>query len=428
MPSHCEQKKILSDALHTVRERTLWLLEQVPEAYLKRRVHDFYSPIGWHFGHVAMTEEFWVCEQALGLSCRDEAVRFLFANLPENSKDNRVNLPSRAAIIQYMNQTRTRVLEALETADLDADNPLLANGYAWEFAIQHECQHQETIAELLTLIHQAVGGIKPMEEIEWRRGVVPELVAIPRGTFWMGSDDPAGYDNEKRSHEVTVKAFTLDKFPVTAYDWSEFIADGGYRRAELWTPEGWKWRQSENVERPEYWFDPRQAGRWVCWHPRGDRAIHPDEPAASLSWHEAQAYAKWAGRRLPTEAEWEYAARGTDGRRYPWGHEEPSTNYAAFGLRAWQPAPVGSHPAGASPFGVQDMAGSVWEWTASPFLSYPDFNAFPYDGYSLDHMDGNHRVCRGGSWATSPSILRCSFRNWYIPTYRQGFLGVRLAS
>jgi iron(II)-dependent oxidoreductase len=159
--------------------------------------------------------------------------------------------------------------------------------------------------------------------------------------------------------------------------------------------------------------------------------MYPEEPVCGISWYEADAYARWAGKRLPTEAEWEYASAREpalkQSRRYPWGDRRPNPDDASFGLAGWNPDPVGAHPDGQSGLGLLDMAGGVWEWTASPFLPYPGFVAFPYDGYSKEHMDGNHFVCRGGSWATSGPILRCAFRNWYVPTYRQGFLGLRCA-
>jgi iron(II)-dependent oxidoreductase len=150
-------KQSLREALRATRDTTLRLLDQVPEAFLKTRVHDFYSPVGWHFGHIGMTEEFWVCGKMLGQAPLDAALAFLFANLPENAKDDRVHLPRRSEIIAYLSATRQRVLDALETADLASREPLCAEGYAWEFARQHECQHQETIAEMLQLIHKAMG-------------------------------------------------------------------------------------------------------------------------------------------------------------------------------------------------------------------------------------------------------------------------------
>ena len=171
---------------------------------------------------------------------------------------------------------------------------------------------------------------------------------------------------------------------------------------------------------PEYWLR-QEDGTWASHNPWGLRALHPDEPVSGISAHEADAYARWAGKRLPTEEEWEYAASaGT----YPWGDEPPTMARANHGLENWGPTPVGHAP---TPNGLSDLAGNVWEWTSSAFLPYGGFEAYPYDGYSKDHMAGAHRVCRGGSWATSPSILRRSFRNWYVPTYRQGFLGLRLA-
>jgi iron(II)-dependent oxidoreductase len=214
------------------------------------------------------------------------------------------------------------------------------------------------------------------------------------------------------------------------------MRDGGYRRPELWTVDGWRWRESERAEHPEYWQPERSGDNYLYYGIRGLRPIHPDEPVSAVSWYEANAYARWAGKRLPTEVEWEYAARFDPdtglSRHWPWGNAweaqtEPGS-LADFGLRNDGPSPTGSCPEGASAFGVQDMAGSVWEWTSSAFLPYPGFSAFPYDGYSKEHMDGRHFVCKGGSWATSGTILRSAFRNWYVPTYRQGFLGLRCAA
>ena len=425
---HEERKRQIRESLQVAREKTYWLLDQVPEEFLKRRVHSFYSPVGWHFGHVGRTEEYWVICEALKQTALDPELTFLYADLPDNPKDNRVNIPDRAGTIAYMKHTRERVLKALDTCDLACEDRYLKQGYAWEFALQHECQHQETITEMLQLIQKQIAPTL-VDPYPWISDHAPTFIEIPGGSFPMGSDNALDYDNEAGPHQVEVDPFRLAKTPVTAFEWTQFMGDGGYDRRELWTAEGWEWRESEQATKPEYWI--RQSDGWALFSPLGPRSIHPDEPASSVSWFEANAYARWAGKRLPTEAEWEYAAsfdRFTGSiRRFPWGPDLASEAHASFGLNSWKPGPVGTHPAGASAFGVQDMAGSVWEWTSSKFLPYPGFEAFPYDGYSKDHMQGAHHVCRGGSWATAAPILRCSFRNWYVPNYRQGLLGVRLA-
>jgi iron(II)-dependent oxidoreductase len=383
------RKKAIMTKMTLAREGTLALLEWVPQDYFQVRVHDFYSPVGWHFGHIGMTEEAWVCEQALRQPCRDEKLRFLFANIPDNPKDGRVHLPTQEEIVAYLAATRARVMQALEETDLDTDAPLIADGYAWEFAHQHECQHQETIVELLQLITQRTA--RPEEAFFGSEAAHAEAKPTAMrhntgGVFTMGSDNRHLYDNEQNAHTVEVAPFALDETPVTAAQWLTFMRDGGYKRPELWTPDGWQWRGQENATAPEYWIATADAQAFAYAGPRGLREIAPEEPASSISWYEADAYARWIGKRLPTEAEWEFAHRDSE-----------------------------------------EVAGSVWHWTASPFLPYPGFKAFPYDGYSLEHMDGKHFVCRGGSWATDACIRRRTFRNWYVPTYRQGLLGVRCA-
>jgi ergothioneine biosynthesis protein EgtB len=425
------RKSALREAMRTVRENTLRLLDQTPDSFLKVRVHDFYSPVGWHFGHIGMTEEAWTLCNALGRQPIDSALSFLFANIPENPKDDRVNLPSRAEIIEYLAATRAAALNALDETDLHSNDPLIGDGYAWEFALQHECQHQETIAELLQLIRQWEGVPADFPE---PAAIYPpsdtQMMQLPGGSFRMGSNARRHYDNERCEHEVHVKPFALDRLPVTAAQWVQFMKQDGYSRKELWSDDGWDWRVRDNVSLPEYWV--RRGDGYAHFSGRGLRAIHPNEPVSSLSWYEADTYARWIGKRLPTEAEWEYAAAsdpltGAARRIFPWGDTTPSPDLACFGRSSWHSMPAGNRDRGASAHGLLDMAGNVWEWTSSPFLPYPGFEAFPYDGYSKEHMDGKHFVCRGGSWATAAPILRCTFRNWYVPTYRQGFLGVRCA-
>ncbi|CAN5648165.1 ergothioneine biosynthesis protein EgtB [soil metagenome] len=400
----------LRERLETTRVRTLALLDRVSDEHLRVRVHSFYSPIGWHFGHVGRTEEYWICGKAFNQTLVNDHLSWLFADVEDNPKDNRTRIPDRAGILQYLDETRERVLRVLDVADLEADCPFLAEGYAFDFAIQHECQHQETICEMLQLIRLR----EPQESftpLPWTPGVKNEMVAAGGGEYVCGSGERNVYDNEKGTHTETVAPFSVAKYPVTAFEWSGFIEAGGYQNRSVWSEEGWGWRESEQAEKPEYWM--HQEDGWGTVGPQGIRALHPDEPAQSISWYEAEAFANWRGARLPTEFEWEWLRRRSSDRG------------AIHGIEPW-----GGHPVGQtepSQDGIYDLAGNSWEWTSSPFLPYPGFEAFPYDGYSKDHMKGAHRVCRGGSWATSPGILRSSFRNWYVPTYRQGFLGVRLA-
>ncbi len=399
------RKEILKQQLADVRTKTLWLLDQVPDEFLRKRVHSFYSPIGWHFGHVGRTEEYWVICEALDRDPCDERLSFLYADRPDNPKDNRVNIPDRGETLDYLAKTRISVLEALDEASLANESPFLIDGYAWEFAIQHECQHQETILEMLCLIHKEEGP-KPITGIPWQSNVTTEFIALEGGEFIMGSDDLHVYDNEKKSHLGVVQPFRMAKTAVTAFQWTEFMAQGGYTNQDLWTEEGWAWKETEKATMPEYWLQQSDCA-WGTYCPTGVRAIHPDEPAASISHHEAQAFAKWSGKRLPTEVEWEFA-------RLQSAAPEPSSNLG--------PALVNTDSNE-----IHHLAGNIWEHTSCQFLPYDGFVAFPYEGYSKDHMKGEHFVCRGGSWATAAPILRPSFRNWYVPTYRQGFLGVRLA-
>lgn len=405
------RKEAIQAELGKVREKTLWLFDQVPDEFLRKRVHSFYSPIGWHFGHIARTEEYWVLCEALDKDSIDEKLSFVYADRPDNPKDNRVNILDRPETIDYLSKTRTAVLEALDEANLTVENPYLVDGYAWEFALQHECQHQETILEMLCLIHQEIGGAT-VEPLAWANELKADFIDLPAGEFIMGSDDLHVYDNEKKSHLASVGAFKLARTAVSAFQWTVFIDDGGYSRQELWTDEGWAWKLSEDATMPEYWVQ-LPGGGWATYGPLGLRAIDPNEPAASISHFEAAAYAKWAGKRLPTEAEWEYS------RQVP----VEGFDVSAIVNRELKPASVFdmSHD------GLHHLPGNVWEHTSSQFLPYDGFMAFPYDGYSKDHMKGEHFVVRGGSWATAAPILRPTFRNWYVPTYRQGFLGMRLA-
>jgi iron(II)-dependent oxidoreductase len=253
-------------------------------------------------------------------------------------------------------------------------------------------------------------------------------VLIPGGPVRLGSDGPWAYDNERPVHTVDVPPFFLDAHPVTNGDYLVFVEAGGYEDPRWWHPKGWELVQREKLAHPLFWLPQGQH----VWLRRRFGQVEPlpkDEPVQHVSWYEADAYARWAGKRLPTEAEWEKAAAGSDGtpREYPWGDTEPTAAHANLGGDTWGPAPVGALPEGRSVDGVWGLLGDVWEWTASDFGGYAGFHAFPYREYSEVFFGTEYKVLRGGAWASAPVAVRNSFRNWDYPIRRQIFAGFRCA-
>ncbi|HEV8653864.1 MAG TPA: SUMF1/EgtB/PvdO family nonheme iron enzyme [Actinomycetes bacterium] len=247
----------------------------------------------------------------------------------------------------------------------------------------------------------------------------------------MGTDDrTAAYDNERPAHRVDVPTFAIDRFPATARRFAVFVAAGGYDRPEYWTEAGWVWRQETGHATPQGWL-PDGSGGWLVRRFDHVLPLDPREPVQHICHHEAEAFARWAGGRLPTEAEWEKAAtwdpEAARSRTYPWGETSPGPAHANLDHGAWGPAPVGSYPAGASAYGVEQLLGDVYEWTSSPFTGCPGYTTFPYPEYSEVFFGGDYRVLRGASWATSRWVARATFRNWDHPQRRQLFSGVRLA-
>jgi iron(II)-dependent oxidoreductase len=260
------------------------------------------------------------------------------------------------------------------------------------------------------------------------------MIVVPAGAFVMGARDDVAfaYDNERPAHEVFVGEFKIDRLPVTNAEFAEFVDAGGYARREWWDAEGWEWRGREGWAHPLYWSREGASAPWRVRTMFGESEIAPDHPVTGVSWYEAEAFARFRGKRLPTEAEWEKAA-GWDAparRRnvYAWGDDEPTDERCNFDLRRWGTTPVDSFPAGASASGCLDMTGNVWEWTSSKFAGYPGFRAHPYPEYSEVWFDDDHRVLRGGSWATHATLLRTSFRNFFRRQFRIAFAGLRLAA
>ncbi len=408
----------LAAALVEARARTLALCALVDDEAFHRQFHPDFSPVGWHLGHCAVVQAYWLLERAGGQAPMSQQVQDTFT--PErNPKANRVHLPARAEIVALASEVADRVAEFLAREGHGVDPRML-----WS-VVQHEQQHGETVAMVLALADEAgvpVGALPvaatPAVPPESAHAAGPRWIEVPAARCLRGSDVPAAYDNERDPHAVDVGAFALARCPVTRGEYSSFIEDGGYHRPGPWSAEGWHWARGQGIRAPRGWDRCTEATEAT------------EAPVWGLSWYEADAFARWAGARLPTEAEWERAARWDAvpgvARTYPWGEAVPDATRACFDRPRAGPLPVGALPAGASPVGALGMAGGVWEWTASWFGPYPGFTPWPYEGYSTPWF-GDHRVLRGGSFASRATVLRGAFRNWYVPGCREVFAGVRLA-
>lgn len=414
--------------LYEARERTLALLDPLPETEWSRQHSPLMSPLVWDLGHIAHYEEQWLL-RALGES-RLSPSQFDATYDPVNPRATRPNLPllSPAEALEYLNRVRAAVEEKLSTVELGPGNPLTANGFVYRMVIQHEHQHCETILATLQLVETFCYRPRGQRMPEIHRAKPGERY-VAGGPCPIGSiGGPWAYDNEWPLHPVMLPPYFIDRFPVTNGEYAAFIADGGYSRAALWTTDGWKHRLREGLEHPQFWQGgPRQ------WFRRRFGWVEPlplDEPVQHVCWYEADAFARWAGKRLPTEVEWEKAARGNSGGSafpFPWGSAPLSSARANVGQEAFGPLPLGSFPLSSSPVGCEQMLGDVWEWTASNFSPYPGFTAFPYREYSEPFFNNQYKVLRGGSWAAHPCVVRTSFRNWDFPTRRQIFAGFRCA-
>jgi iron(II)-dependent oxidoreductase len=405
------------------------LLAPVDDARLHVQHDPIMSPLVWDYGHVAVYQELWLVQQLSGVAPTDDA-RMHHYDAFENPRRVRAALPlmSRAEVAEYRGVVDSKSLALLEEADVDGNpDPLLRSGYVYDMIVQHEHQHCETLLQTLQLMQGGYGVTLPA--LPGGREVALDTVSIPAGRYPIGSDEHAPYDNEHPIVWVDLDGFSIDRFPVTSGQYAEFVEDGGYTRESLWSPAGWGWLQGDGAgtAAPKHW--QRRDGGWWTQRFGHDQPVDMRTPVMHVCWHEAQAYCRWAGRRLPTEAEWEVAAtwdaRAQRKRRYPWGDEPPTAEHANLDQRLFGAAPVGAYPRGASAFGCEQMVGDVWEWTSSDFAPYPGFRAFPYREYSEVFFGPDYKVLRGASWAARASVSRATFRNWDYPIRRQIFAGFR---
>ncbi|MGW4090758.1 ergothioneine biosynthesis protein EgtB [Nocardia sp. NPDC004718] len=419
----------IADVLTRARRRTHTLTDCVDEAELVAQHSRLMSPLVWDLAHIGNQEELWLVRDVGG---RDP-VRADIDELYDAFKHARANRPTLplldpAQARDYVGTVRDKVLDVLERSDLRG-RPLIDDGFAFGMIAQHEQQHDETM--LATHQLRTGAAVLSAADAPAATAAVGAEVVIPAGEFLMGtSTDPWALDNERPAHPVRVAGFAIDAAPVTNEQYLAFVDDGGYERPELWSERGWAHRVEAGLVAPQFWErDP--SGHWWRRVFGVMTPLRPRQPVVHVCWFEAEAYANWAGKRLPTEAEWEKAARFDPAtgasRRFPWGDADPDVATANLGQRHLEPAEVGAYPAGASPAGVHQLIGDVWEWTASGFEAYPGFRAFPYREYSEVFFGGDYRVLRGGSFGTDPVACRGTFRNWDHPIRRQIFAGFRLA-
>ncbi|MEG4035106.1 ergothioneine biosynthesis protein EgtB [Microcoleus sp. S36b_A4] len=413
--------------LQQCRSGTFKLFADIDYDTFCRQAHPDFSPVGWHLGHIAYTEDLWLLQRCAGLKPVFPQYHQLFAAdiLP---KKQRVFLPALPEVELYLDAVRKKVLDYLEVAPIEEQERL------WRFIIQHESQHCETVAFVLQMHNKKEEGRGKKEEgrgneegrlisnyrlpiADYKLPITDSpAIEIPGGEFYMGSDAAEALDNERSRHLCYLEAYSIDRYPVTCRQYRDFMESGGYQNPDWWSADGWKWLQGEAVSRPLYW---------------SENPAFNNHPVCGVSWYEAEAYCNFIGKRLPSEAEWEKAATwdatNQKYRIYPWGEEPPNGSLCNHGNNIANTSPVDAFPKGASAVGCCDMLGNVWEWTASTFDAYPGFESYPYRGYSQVYFDGEHRVLKGGSWATFPQALRSSFRNWYYPGVRQIIAGFRCA-
>ena len=448
----------LVEALEEARARTLELIADLNDEQLMGPRLQIVNPLRWEVGHVAWFQEFWVLRHFGGqppvLGHGDE----LYDSARVNH-DTRWDLPLLAMneTLAYMRQTLERIIEQTSRDVVflrDAEG--YDEDYFLNLVLLHEQMHDEAITySRQTLSYSppdiSVAVVQDDHDAVFEKGRLAEQSAaltqaeslnyatgdaqIPGGRFILGSGPDEGFvfDNEQWAHEVEIAPFAISKTALTNGEFKHFVEDAGYRRSELWTADGWQWRASVGAEQPVYWRCEGH-GRWLrrnfdSWVPLAERL-----PVIHVNWYEADAYCRWARRRLPMEAEWELAASGeptaegrglaASKRAFPWGDDPPTLERANLDWRAMGCIQVDALPAGDSAFGCRQMIGNVWEWTATTFGPYPGFAPGPYKEYSQPWF-GDHKVLRGGCWVTRSQLIRNAYRNFYMPDRRDVWAGFR---
>ena len=418
----------LRAALLDARRVELELCDGLSPAEMLGAPQHFVEPPIWEMGHVGWFQEYWLLRHLDGaetLLPGSDAIYDAF-NVSYTRRWDHA-FPTRHATLDYITEVLRRSLGRLESREPDA-----TDAYFYTLAALHEDMH----AENLTLIRRTLGYPLPrLSLLDAAAGAPPvdpayrpHDVAVPGGTFMLGASpgEPFVFDNEKWAHPVTVAPFHIAATPVTNAEYAAFVDDGGYRRRELWSRRGWDWRRRENAEHPLFWLSG--GGGWCECRFGAEVPLEPWHPVAHVNWYEAEAWCRWAGRRLPTEAEWEMAASLEPAtghkRRFPWGDDAPRPEQANLDYRAGGTIDVRALPAGDSPVGCRQMIGNVWEWVDDTFTAYPEFVCDPYREYSEPYF-GKKKVLRGGAWTTRSRLIRATWRNFFVRHRRNVLAGFR---
>lgn len=435
------------ELLQEVRERTLALTADLDDDQMFGPRLSIVNPLRWEIGHVAWFQEYWV------LRCLNHRAPILdggdalydSARVAHETRWD-LPLPSKAETMRYMQRVLDQVVRLYDQEEKGiADDA----AYFISLVLLHEDMHAEAITytrqtlgypappfQLVDNISRAHSDGEIDEEVSNQTSARGKLgdALVPGGTFVLGSMPGKRFvfDNEMWAHEVDVQPFAISRTAVTNAEYAAFVDDGGYERQSLWGVDGWRWRESIGAKHPFYW--QLTEGKW--WRRKFDDVVQLEDhlPALHVNWYEANAFCRWAERRLPTEAEWEMAAgaeptadgQGITGhkRQFPWGDEAPTPDRANLDWREMGCLDVRSLPEGDSAFGCRQMIGNVWEWTASDFKPYPSFVPGPYKEYS-EPWFGDHKVLRGGCWATRSHLIHNTYRNFYKPDRRDVWAGFR---
>ncbi|WP_416137909.1 selenoneine synthase SenA [Halomonas sp. HK25] len=430
----------LAAMLVDARRRSLALMQDILEARDLGPRLTIVNPPLWELGHLGFFHDHFALRELYGLPDYRLADAERLFDSSSIAHDDRwsLPLPSREQTLDYLARVQRAMLERLPDGEASP-----AQSYVYQLTTLHEDMHGEaflytrqTLGDPAPDLGTPPHDVNAAPDHEPSAGALTGDVDIPGGRHRLGSDDSVAFrfDNEKPPMEVEIAPFSIARAPVTNAEFAAFVDDGGYTRRELWSEAGWRWRQQQQAQAPVYWR--RDAnGRWEAR--RFDRWLPLPllQPVMNVSWYEAEAWCQWAGRRLPSEAEWEVAASrepSPDGaalapgkRRFPWGDTPPDARLA--NLDGWRLATldVAALPDGDSAFGCRQMLGNVWEWTASPFGPFPGFEPELYRDYSAPWFKEGRYVLRGGAWATRGRLIHNGYRNFFTPERQDILAGFR---